>query len=287
MYKSLNAGLIGAKLDGFEQLLAMARKYGYGAVSYSPAALDAEGIDAYQALDLMGQYGAIISDFGLPVQIRSDDDFNKSFGQLEKTARAAAGLGIRRTCTWMLSSSNDYEYAENFKRHTKKFRLIAEVLREYGILFGVEFLGPKNILNAAKYPFIHTAQQMLELCDAVGTGNMGLLLDAHHCYCAGSPGAEFAKCIRDEKDIVLVHLNDDAKDVPPEELKDSPRFYPGEPGSGGNDLHGFMGALVDLGYTGPVAAEPFSEALKTLGGDADAIIKTIAESTSSVWPKVK
>jgi sugar phosphate isomerase/epimerase len=165
------------------------------------------------------------------------------------------------------------------------FRLIAEVLREYGILFGVEFLGPKNILNSGKYKFIHTPEEMLELCDAIGTGNMGLLLDAHHCYCAGLPGADFAKYIRNEKDIVLVHLNDDAKDIPPEDLKDSPRFYPGEPGSGGNDLHGFMKALVDLGYTGPVAAEPFSEALKALDGNADAIAKVIAESTDSVWPK--
>ena len=113
---------------------------------------------------------------------------------------------------------------------------------------------------------------------------MGVMLDAHHCYCSGLSGGEFAKYIRNEKDIVLVHLNDDAKDIPANELKDSPRFYPGEPGGGGNDLYGFMGALVDLGYTGPVAAEPFSEGLKALGGDADAIAKVITDSTNSVWP---
>ena len=285
MYKSFSAGLVGAKPDGFEQTLALARKYGYGAVAYSPAALELEGIDAYKALDLMGQYGVIISDFGLPVQFRSRDDFNGSFSKLEKTARAAAGLGIRRSCTWMLSSSNDRDFAENFKYHTEIFRMIAEVLAEYGILFGVEFLGPKNILLSGKYPFIHSLEGMLELCDAVGTGNMGVLLDAHHCYCSGLPGGEFAKFIRNEKDIVLVHLNDDAKEIPPEELKDSPRFYPGEPGGGANDLRGFMGALATLGYTGPVEVEPFSEALKLLGGDNDAIAKIISESTASVWPK--
>ena len=284
MYKSFSAGLVGVKLDGFEKNLALARKYGYGAIGYSPGALEAEGIDGFHALDLMGQYGVIISDFGLPVQIRSAEDFAGSFPKLEKAARAASRLGIRRCCTWMMSSSNEREFAENFKYHTKMLRLIAETLNEYGILFGVEFLGPKPALKAGKYPFIHTLEGMLELCDAVGTGNIGVLVDAHHCYCSGLAGAEFAKYIRNEKDITLVHLNDDSKDIPPDELNDSPRFYPGEPGGGGNDLPAFLGALVSLGYTGPVAAEPFSEALKAMG-DADAITAAITKSTESVWPK--
>jgi sugar phosphate isomerase/epimerase len=182
----------------------------------------------------------------------------------------------------MLSFSNDFEYAENFKRHTDMFRLIAEVLAEYNILFGVEFLGPKSILNSGKYPFIHTLEQLMQLCGAVGTGNMGVLLDAHHCYCSGLKGGEFAKYIRDEREIVLVHLNDDAPGIALEEIKDSPRYYPGEPGSGGNDVHGFMNALKQLKYTGPVAAEPFSEALKAMD-DNEQIAKVISESIDSVW----
>jgi len=284
MYKSFGAGHIGIKLDGFEQHLALARKFGYGAVGYSPSALEAEGIDAFRALDLMAQYGVIISDFGLPVSIRNMEEFNNTFPKLEKTARAAAGLGIRRTCTWMLSFSNDLDFADNYRFCTKIFRLIAEVLREYGILFGVEFLGPKDLLNSGKYKFIHTFDQMLELCDAVGTGNMGVLLDAHHCYTSGLPGGEFKKFVRNEKDIVLVHLNDDDKNIPPDDLKDSPRYYPGEPGGGANDLHGFMNALLEIGYTGPVVVEPFSEGLKKIEGN-EAKAKIIADSTMSVWPK--
>jgi len=284
MYKSLGTGHVGIKVNGFEQTLAIARKYGYGAVGYNPESLEDEGLDAFEALDLMAQYGVIISDFGLPVQITGRDAFNNSFPKLEKVARAAAGLGIRRCCTWMLSSSNELEYAENFKYHTWMLGLVAKVLNEYGILFGVEFLGPKHILNACKYPFIHTLEQMLELCDAIGTGNVGVMLDSHHCYCSGLRGGEFAKFIRNEKDIVLVHLNDDAPGVPLDEIMDSPRYYPGEPGSGGNDLYGFMNALKGLKYTGPVVAEPFSETLKAMT-DNDAIAKIVTESTDSVWPK--
>ena len=283
MYKSLSTGHLGIKVDGFEQTLAIAKKYGYGAVGYSPESLEAEGIDAYKALDLMGQYGIIIADFGLPVDITSKDAFNNSFPRLQKVARAAAKLGIHRCCTWMMSSSAEYEYAENFKHHTWMFRLIAEVLKEYDILFGVEFLGPKHIVKANKYPFIHSIDKMLELCDAVGTGNVGLLLDSHHCYSSGLKGGEFAKYIRNEKDIVIVHINDVAPGVPMDEVTDFPRFYPGEPGSGGNDLHGFMRALKDLGYTGPVVVEPFSQGLKGL--DNDAIANIISKGTDAVWPK--
>jgi len=283
MYKSLNTGNAGINAGGFEQTLELASSHGFGAVSYSPDALKSEGIDILKALDLMGQYGVIISDFGLPVQIRNREEFNKSFASLEPAAKAASKLGIRRCCTWMLSFSNDFEYAENFKRHTDMFRLIAGTLKEYDILFGVEFLGPKPILKSGKYPFIHTLEQMLELCDAAGTGNMGVLLDAHHCYCSGLKGGEFVKHIRNERDIVLVHLNDDAPGVPIDEIKDSPRYYPGEPGGGGNDLRGFMNALKQIKYTGPVIAEPFSESLKEIK-DNDKIAKIISESIDSVMP---
>ena len=282
MYKSLNPGLVGIKVSRFDELLNLAGKNGYGAVSYDPLALETQGLDDFAALDLMAQYGVIISDFGLPVNITSKDSFNDSFPKLEKAARAAARLGIRRCATWMLSFSDEFEFAENFSRHTKMLRLIAEVLDAYGILFGVEFLGPKTIRAKGKYPFIHTPTGMLEIIDAVGTGNMGLLLDAHHCYTAGLRGGEFAGLIRSERDIVLVHLNDDAPGIPLDEITDSPRYYPGEHGGGGNDLPGFMNALKALGYTGPVVAEPFSEALKNL--DNEAIAKIIAESTDSVWP---
>lgn len=281
MYKSLNTGNVNIKTNGFEQTLALAHKYGFGAVSYSPDSLKSEGIDIFEALDLMGQYGVIISDFGLPVQIKSKNEFNETFYLLESAARAASKLGIRRCCTWMLSFSDDLEYAENFKRHKDMFRLIAEVLKEYDILFGVEFLGPKTILHSGKYPFIHTLEQLMELCDAVGTGNMGVLLDAHHCYSSGLKGGDFVKHIRNEREIVLVHLNDTAPGIPIDEIKDFPRYYPGEPGGGGNDLRGFMSALKQIKYTGPVIAEPFSETLKNMS-DNEQIAKIISDSINSV-----
>lgn len=282
MYKSLNTGHLGIKVSGFQETIKLAKRHGYGAISYSPEALEKEGLDTHKALDIMGQHGVLISDFGLPMDITSNIAFNDSYPRLEKVARQASKLGISRCTTWMLSYSNDYEYAENFKRHVKMFRLIAETLGEYNIRFGAEFLGPKTIRQNGKHPFIHSLDKMLELCDAVGTGNIGVLLDSHHCYVSGLKGGEFAKLIRNEKDIVSVHINDSAPGEPLNEIKDSPRYYPGEPGSGANDLPAFMQALQDIAYTGPVAVEPFSEGLKNMSDEE--ITKLISNSTDNIWP---
>lgn len=284
MYKSLTTGHLNIKSIGFEETLALAKNHGFGAIGYSPVSLEAEGIDSLMALDLMGKYGVIISDFGLPVQITSREAFNNSFSSLEKAARMASSLGVHRCCTWMMSSSSEYEFAENFNFHVWMFRQIAKVLKDYDILFGIEFLGPMSILKANKYPFIHTIDKALELCDAVGTGNMGLLLDSHHCYCSGLKGGDFAKYIRSERDIVIAHVNDTAPGVAIEDIGDFPRFYPGEPGAGGNDLKAFMEALKGLNYTGPVIVEPFSQAINSMS-DRDAISKVISHSLDSIWPE--
>jgi len=125
---------------------------------------------------------------------------------------------------------------------------------------------------------------MLELCDAVGTGNVGVLLDAHHAFCSGLKGDDFVQYVRNEKDIVIVHLNQDKLNTPIDEITDFPRYYPGEEGGGANDLKAFMKGLVKVGYTGPVIAEPNSATIGAMT-DNDAIAKIISESTDSVWPE--
>ena len=90
--------------------------------------------------------------------------------------------------------------------------------------------------------------------------------------------------VREEKDIIVVHLNQDKLDTPTDEIPDSPRYYPGEEGGGANDITGFMNGLLKIGYTGPVVPEPNSAVISAMT-DNDAIAKIISESTDSVWPK--
>mgnify|MGYP000126448320 FL=1 len=284
MYRSLNPGAVNIKDISFGELLPIAAEAGFGAVDYDPVRIEQEaGIRG--AIDLMGKYGVIVSSFSCPVKFSmSEEDFNDSFSGLEKTARVARSLGIKRCMSVLMPASDTLEYADNFRITTKRLRRICEVLKEYEISLGLEFIGPRGMLSMFRHIFINTIEGTLELCDAVGTGNIGLVLDAHHCYTSGEPGDGYLKYIRGEEDIVIVHLNDDAKGVPYTDLGDFPRFMPGEEGGGANDLHAFMNGLLAIGYTGPVILEPFSRKLSGISDRID-IAKEVYASMDLVWPE--
>jgi len=286
MYMSLNTSMLGIGALPFEGALALARRHGFGAVGYSMAALAEQGIDAPHAQDLMGRYGVIVSDFGLPVEIVSDQRYAETLPALEASARLAQQLGVARCYQWLPCCSDELPYERNYQRFLKMLTPVAETLAAHGIRLGLEFIGPKTAWSSMKYPFIHTLESLMELARAIPSRNVGVLLDAHHCYTSGLPGDAFAPLIQSESDIVMVHLCDDRTGVDPDELKDAPRFYPGEPGGGETDLRAFLLALQRLGYTGPVVAEPFSEALRQIADPdrADKVVATIAASSKSVWP---
>jgi len=60
----------------------------------------------------------------------------------------------------------------------------------------------------------------------------------------------------------LVHLNDAPAGVPVDQQIDSKRELPCA--TGVIDLKAFFGALVKIGYDGPVVVEPFSKAVNAM-----------------------
>ncbi len=63
-------------------------------------------------------------------------------------------------------------------------------------------------------------------------------------------------------DVVTVHINDAPKHLGPDEQLDNVRALPGETGL--LDVTGFLQALQQIGYDGPVTAEPFSQRLSEM-----------------------
>ena len=94
----------------------------------------------------------------------------------------------------------------------------------------------------------------------IGTGNVGLVLDSWHWYHAGDVAADIAAL--GNGDVVAVDLNDAPSGVPKEQMVDSARELP--LATGVIDVAPFLGALIAIGYDGPVRAEPFNEALRKL-----------------------
>ena len=280
MYRSLNAGMVNVDVS-FKEILPLAKKHKFGAVEYDVLRIKEE-LEFEHAVDLMGQNGIILSSFGLPVSVQgSTSDFNASFVKLESAAQYARKLGCQRSATYIFSWHDELDFAENFKQHVYRLRLCAEVLDVYGITLALEFLGPQTLMDGKKYKFIHSLKGMLDLCDAIGTGNMNILLDAYHCYSAGMQASEFTEIIRSQKDIGVVHINDAPKGQVLETLPDTLRYLPGD--GGAIDVSGFLSALKKVSYTGPVICEPFSEKLKNMD-DSDAKISLVEAAFDHVWP---
>ncbi len=77
-------------------------------------------------------------------------------------------------------------------------------------------------------------------------------------------------CSRNEQ-VVLVHVNDALAGVPVDKQLDGVRGLPGA--TGVIDLVGFLHALQDIGYDGPVMAEPFSRQVREMTPE-DAMVVT-------------
>ncbi len=173
--------------------------------------------------------------------------------------------------------SQDRSFDENFAFHRDRLQPIAQILADSGCRLGLEFVGPKTLRDSQQYPFIHTVSGMFELCDAIDTGNVGLLLDCYHLYTSHGSMEEVASLTNDQ--IVVVHVNDAQADLAIDEQLDGVRHLPGE--TGVINVDRFLQELAGIGYDGPVTAEPFSQRLRDLP-DEEAIAETAA-AMHKVW----
>ena len=275
MYKTLSPGAIGIRGLSLAEGIALAKETGFGGLDFSIQQAAEMGAGAAQALfDEAGvKYGA----WGLPVRWNTDD-WRADLAELPRYAAVAAEMGARRTSTWCPPSSDEREFDANFAWHLERFGAIAEVLKEQGIRFGIEFIGPQSLRPPERHSFIYTMEGMLEMAAAIGTGNVGLLLDAWHLYTSGGALADLDKI--SNEDIVNVHVNDAPAGLTMAEYNDHDRRLPCE--SGVIDLAGFMGKLAGLGYDGPVTPEPFSARINAIEAPLEAATET-AKSMSQLW----
>lgn len=262
MFKNLCAGAIGVSGSTLE-VAALAKATGFGGMDLNAAEaatlLELGELDTLRRL--YEEHGLRPGGFGLPVDFRRDEEtFQKGLAALPRLAKAAAAMGCLRCPTWILPFSNDLPFAENFETHRRRLRACAEILADHGVWLGLEFVGPKTMRVGKKYEFIWNMAGMLELADAIGTGNVGLLLDCWHWYTSGGTVADIL-ALKPEQ-VVYTHVNDAPAGVPVDEQVDNVRRMPGE--TGVIDIAGFLGALAKIGYEGPVTAEPFVPQLREL-----------------------
>lgn len=276
VYTCLSPGAIGVRLP-FEEAARLAAAHGFQGIQIDAGYVQKEGPGRVR--EFLESVGLKPGSFGLPLNLRESNEaaYQEALGQLEAKAKAAREAGCTRCSTWIPSWDESRPFAEAFAFYRDRLKPAARILADQGIVFGLEFLGPKTLRAGKPFEFIHTIEGMLELCDAIGTGNVGLLLDAWHWYTSGAGEKELEGLTA--ANVVDVHINDAPAGLSIDEQVDNVRCLPGE--TGVIPITPFLQSLAKMGYQGPVTPEPFSARLHQL--PPEEAIRETAEAVKKVW----
>lgn len=267
----LNPGAIGISVSQNE-LLIKAKTYGFEAMVPLVSELsEMNDGELDQLLSAMEKSKISWGCAGLPVQFRlSEARFKEDLAGLKNLVKSLKKAGGKSMSTWIMPTHKELTYRHNFKLHRERLGEVAKVLADHDIKLGLEYVGPKTLMARDKYSFIRTMQECGELMDSIDADNVGFQLDAFHWFCAGESVDDILAL--DPSRIITVDLNDARADRTPDEQLDWERELPGD--SGIIDIEAFLKALVKIGYSGPVRAEPFNEELNNLK-DEVALQRTI------------
>lgn len=281
-YKNLGPGHIGVRANQ-QQALEYAVKYGFDSITPVPGEFENKSsADIRNWVETMKAKGIRYGASDLPVQYRRDEEqFQKDLAHLPRKANILMQLGVERMATWITPGHNELTYLKNFEQHKKRLREAAKALKDNNIRLGLEFVGPRTSRSRYRFPFISTQADMMELVEAIDTGNVGLLLDSWHWYTSHGTVEELLRLTN--KDVIHVHVNDAPAGIPIDQQVDNRRKLPVT--TSVIDLKGFINALVKIGYDGPVECEPFDREVVDMNDDA-ALQKTI-ESLNKLWELIE
>ncbi len=277
----LAPGSVGIKVPPRE-VITLAAKHGFEAVEPNGAfLLSLSDSELSALLEEMKAKNLVFGATGPGVDFRGDEaKFQADMKNLPKLAARLQRAGAQRMRTWLVPGHNDLTYEQNFQQHARRLREIAKVVKDYGINFGLEYVGPVTARNAFRYPFIHSMAETRKLIAEIGTGNVGYVLDTFLWWTAGETEAELLSLKGSE--VVAVDLSDAPKGIPRDEQIDQKRELPCA--TGVIPTAAFVNALQQIGYNGPARAEPFYPPLKAMTPDvaAETVIASLRKAAALI-----
>ena len=166
----------------------------------------------------------------------------------------------------------------NLEFHAERLRPVVKTLGEHGIRFGIEFVGAPSLRAPYSYEFVHDVPVALDLGVRTAEPNVGPLMDTWHLHTSAGTLHDIRR-LRGEQ-IVHAHVKEAPPGVPIDELVDMERLLPGA--SGVIDARGFLAALGEIGFGGPVIVEPFNADVGALPPPER--VPAVAPSLAAVWP---
>jgi len=272
MYTSLMPGAIGIKGLSLEDSIALAAQAGFDAVWFdireAKALADQHGADYVK--DLFASKGVKPGGWGAPVRWQDDANRDADLEALKPLADLGVALGNPFTTTGIMPGNDEHEFDDQYAFIIERLRPFAEALKASGVNLGIEFIAPKTLRNRFKYEFIYSMPQMLQLAADAGTGNIGVLFDVWHHYTAHGTVEELDLLTTDN--VFVVHVNDAPAGLEIDEQQDLSRTLPME--TGVIPVPAMIAKLAEIGYAGPVIAEPFSGRINDLAATDPAAAAT-------------
>jgi sugar phosphate isomerase/epimerase len=264
MTMDLVCGNIGVSANQ-KEAIELAARFGFESVGADSAFLASLSDEQMTELkSFMKAKGIVFGAAGLPVEFRRDESrFDADLKGLPKLAAGLQRAGVDRVSTWLMPCHDTLPYLQNFHQHAKRLREVAKTLKERDVRLGLEYVGPKTSWASRRYTFIHTLAEMKDLVAEINTGNVGYLLDSWHWWHAGDTVADLLALKGNE--VIAVDLNDAPAGVPKDQQPDGRRELPCA--TGVIDVGAFLNALNEIGYDGPVRAEPFNQAVNKMTKD--------------------
>ncbi len=261
----LRCGSIGVRADQ-RAAIRLAHENGFESVTPNPNFLaDLSDESRPQLLQELNDRKLVWGAAGLPVDFRRDE---KTFADgVKRLPRLAAGLqraGVTRVGTWLSPAHAELTYMANFRQHAKRLRICAAILADHGLRFGLEYVGPKTLWAAKRHSFVHSMAETKELIAEIGLDNVGFVLDSWHWYTAHETADDLRTL--QNRDVVACDLNDAPAGIPVDQQIDNHRELPSD--TGVINLQEFLGVLLEIGYDGPVRAEPFNRTLNEMDDQA-------------------
>lgn len=276
---ALTPGSIGVTVNSQKELNDLAGKHGFESVE--PRGEELAGMSGTQLEEILGDLkirNLTWAAAGLSVDFRKDEAaFRDGLAKLPAIAAGLRRAGATRMGTWLPNTSDQLTYRANFGLHADRLREVTKILKDHDIRLGLEYVGTQSLLVKGRYPFLHTLAETRELIAAIGTGNVGLVLDTWHWWTANDT-VEDLLTLKNE-DVVSVDLNDAPTGIEKRDQQDNTRELPAA--TGVIDAAGFVKALIQIGYDGPIRPEPFNKPLNELDNEA-ACAATIAAMKKAV-----
>ena len=237
----------------FEERARLASEAGYRATAF-----DVQGALEFDRDNQPGAARALLKRHGLepsgwggaPSVFASEDDFEQGIRQLEVSAAFAADAGAGN-CAAFIPNRTDRPQDESLELVSQRLAAIADVLNDHGFSLGLEFCGP-DMFKDKPFAFLTGVSGAMEIAQASGAANIGVLADSFHLFCSGSTPEDIPALA--SGNVKAVHINDAPHDDV-STLLDPDRVMPGD---GVIPLTRFLQALDQAGYAGPAEVELFN-----------------------------